>query len=145
MATEAGDRSTEAEQGTRPEHPDHGARKGTLVPKVEGPDTPMPAAATPGAPASPDPARRDPVTREAGSGVGQDQAIPGVSGRLQGLLSKDSPYLARARTGAAQAANRRGLLNSSIASGAGEAAAIDAALPIATADADIASRQRTRP
>ena len=36
-----------------------------------------------------------------------------------------------------------GFLNSSIAAGAGEAAAIDAALPIATADADIASRERS--
>lgn len=68
--------------------------------------------------------------------------IQGVSGRLQGLLSSKSPYLDRARTRAKQYANRRGLLNSSIAAGAGEAAAIDAALPIATADAEIAARER---
>ena len=36
-----------------------------------------------------------------------------------------------------QTANRRGLLNTSMAAGAGEAAAIDAALPIASADANV--------
>jgi hypothetical protein len=58
-----------------------------------------------------------------------------VSGRLDAILGKDNPYITRARAGAAQTANSRGLLNSSIAAGAGEAAAIDAALPIAGADA----------
>ena len=58
-----------------------------------------------------------------------------VAGQLESLLSSGSPYLEQARTGAAQTANARGLLNTSMAAGAGEAAAIDRALPIATADA----------
>ncbi len=58
-----------------------------------------------------------------------------VSKQLAALLSQDSPYITRARTKAAQYANRRGLSNSSMAAGAGEVAAIDAALPIASADA----------
>lgn len=58
-----------------------------------------------------------------------------VAGQMDTLLSAGSPYITRARTSAAQYANRRGLLNSSIAAGAGEAAAIDAALPIASQDA----------
>jgi hypothetical protein len=58
-----------------------------------------------------------------------------VSKQLSALLSKDSPYLTQARTKAMQYANRRGLSNSSMAAGAGEAAAIGAALPIASADA----------
>lgn len=58
-----------------------------------------------------------------------------VEGRLNGLLSQDSNYIKRARTGAAQTANRRGMLNSSMAAGAGEGAAIDRALPIAQQDA----------
>lgn len=58
-----------------------------------------------------------------------------VSGQLERLLSKDSPYLSMARTRASQLANSRGLLNSSIAATAGEAAAIDASLPIAQQDA----------
>lgn len=64
-----------------------------------------------------------------------DAAKETVSGQLDALLAKDSSYVARARAGAAQTANSRGLLNSSMAAGAGEGAAIDAALPIANADA----------
>lgn len=58
-----------------------------------------------------------------------------VAGQLGGLLNQESSYITRARTRAAQTANSRGLLNSSIAAGAGEAVAIDAALPIASQDA----------
>ena len=59
-----------------------------------------------------------------------------VEDRLSGLLGSNSDYLKRAQSKAATYANRRGLLNSSIASGAGTAAAIDAALPIAQQDAN---------
>ena len=55
--------------------------------------------------------------------------------QLQNLLSADNPYVQRARTRAMEYANSRGGLNSSIAAGAGEGAAIDAAMPIAQADA----------
>lgn len=58
-----------------------------------------------------------------------------VSGQLGKLLSKDSDYMTRARTRAAQVSAGRGLLNSSLAASAGESAAIDAALPIAQQDA----------
>ena len=58
-----------------------------------------------------------------------------VAGQMEGLLSEESPYIDRARASSAEAANARGLQNSSIAAGAGEAAAIDAALPIAMQDA----------
>jgi len=58
-----------------------------------------------------------------------------VEGRLAGLLSQNNPYIDRARTEAAQLANRRGMLNTSMAAGAAEGAAIDRALPIAQQDA----------
>jgi hypothetical protein len=58
-----------------------------------------------------------------------------VEDRVTGLLAKDNPYTQVARTGAAQTANSRGLLNSSIAAGAGEEAAIKSVLPIAQQDA----------
>lgn len=58
-----------------------------------------------------------------------------VEGRLSGLLSQNNPYIERARTEAARTANRRGMLNSSMAAGAAEGAAIDRALPIAQQDA----------
>lgn len=65
-----------------------------------------------------------------------NQPTETASGQLNTLLSTGSPYLDLARGAAAQQANSRGLLNSSMAAGAGEAAAIGAALPIATHDAD---------
>ncbi|MCP4471570.1 MAG: hypothetical protein GY815_12965 [Gammaproteobacteria bacterium] len=58
-----------------------------------------------------------------------------VQGRLSGLLSQDSDYIERARTNAKTTANRRGMLNTSMAAGAAEGAAIDRALPIAQQDA----------
>jgi len=66
-----------------------------------------------------------------------DAAKETVSGQLDTLLKSGSPYLERAKAGAMGTANKRGLLNSSIAAGAGEAAAIDASLPIANADANV--------
>lgn len=66
-----------------------------------------------------------------------DASKESVAGQLDAVLAKDSLLMQRARAGAAQTANQRGLLNSSMAAGAGEAAAIDAALPIASADAQI--------
>lgn len=58
-----------------------------------------------------------------------------VAGQLGKLLSSSSDYMSRARSRALQFANDRGLANSSLAATAGEAAAIDAALPIAQQDA----------
>jgi hypothetical protein len=58
-----------------------------------------------------------------------------VASHLQGLLSSDSPYIKSARSSAQQQANQRGLLNSTMAATAGEKAAIESALPIATQDA----------
>jgi hypothetical protein len=59
-----------------------------------------------------------------------------VSEQLNDLLRSDSPYVQQARSRAANQAASRGLLNSSMAAGSGEAAAIAAGLPIATADAN---------
>jgi len=56
--------------------------------------------------------------------------------RMNAILADDSDYLKMARTDAAQGMNQRGLLNSSIAIGAGQAAAIDRAMPLASGDAN---------
>lgn len=64
--------------------------------------------------------------------VSKDQT---VAGQLSSLLASDSPLMQQARTRAMQTAQSRGLLNSSMAASAGEAAMYDAAMPIATADA----------
>jgi len=59
-----------------------------------------------------------------------------VSNQMNGLLASNSPYLTAARTRALQSGARRGLLNSSMTTGASEAAAINAALPIAQGNAN---------
>jgi len=58
-----------------------------------------------------------------------------VQDRLVDLLERDNPYIKSARDRAMEMASQRGLLNSSIAAGAAERAAIEAALPIAQQDA----------
>ena len=58
-----------------------------------------------------------------------------VEDRMAGLLEKGSPYLTAARNRALGTANKRGLLNTTMAAGAGEQAAIESALPIASQDA----------
>ena len=73
----------------------------------------------------------DPETRSI------DAAKETVSGQLDSLLAKDSPLSQRAMAGSVQQSNRRGLVNSSMAAQAGQAALIDAATPIANADANV--------
>jgi hypothetical protein len=58
-----------------------------------------------------------------------------VANQLSGLLAKESPYMTAARSSSQQAANSRGILNSTMAGTAGEKAAIESALPIAQQDA----------
>ena len=58
-----------------------------------------------------------------------------VSGQVQGLIDSNSPLMQQAATRAAQEQNSKGLLNSSMAIGAGQSAVIGAALPIAAQDA----------
>lgn len=58
-----------------------------------------------------------------------------TANKLTGLLATDSKYLTQARQAGTRTANRRGLMNSSIAAGSSEAAAIAAAAPIASQDA----------
>ena len=63
-----------------------------------------------------------------------------VQNQLQGLLASDSPYMQQARLAGERAAASRGALSSSIFAGASQSAAIQAALPIAAADAQTYSR-----
>jgi len=58
-----------------------------------------------------------------------------VEGKVKGLVDTNSPLIQQARTQATQAANRRGLIDSSISVGMGQEAAYKAALPIAQQDA----------
>lgn len=58
-----------------------------------------------------------------------------VQSQVKDIIATNSPLMQQAETRALQKANTRGLLNSSLAVGAGQAAVLDAATPIATADA----------
>jgi len=64
-----------------------------------------------------------------------------VEGRVKGLVDVNNPLMQQARTQGMQTANRRGLLNSSIAGGEAQKAVIDKAVPIATADAQIVNNK----
>ncbi len=64
--------------------------------------------------------------------VDEDQT---VAGQVQKLISENNPLQQQAATRAQQGMNGRGLMNSSMAVQAGQAAMYDAAMPIATADA----------
>lgn len=63
-----------------------------------------------------------------------------VQGQVAGILAADSPLLQQARAASDAQMNRRGLINSSMAIGAGQEAVIKTALPIATQDAQMFGR-----
>ena len=82
-----------------------------------------------------------PSPAPSGAPAAWNQQPDSVAGNLQGLLTGNSTYIQRARQSGLETANRRGLLNSSMAVGAAEGAAYDAALPIAAADAQIGAQK----
>lgn len=65
----------------------------------------------------------------------------GVAGRVASITGQASPLMQTARTRAAQTAQSRGLLNSTLAAQAGEQAVIETATPIANADANLFQQQ----
>ncbi|MBM3492426.1 MAG: hypothetical protein FJX68_18705 [Alphaproteobacteria bacterium] len=87
-------------------------------------------------PAPPTPPRPTEFKAPAAPNVNFDES---AESRLTSMLDSGSPYLERARARAVGFAGRRGLQNSSLAATAGEAAAIDAAAPIALNDSQIAA------
>ena len=96
----------------------------------------------------------DPLA-QAGSGTGASSSAtgaapaststapePNVSERVAQITSSGSPLMQLAATRSAQDANARGLRSSSIAVGAGQAAVIGAATPLAQGDASFALSQK---
>lgn len=67
-----------------------------------------------------------------------------VAKNLTGLLDQNSDYIKQARSQGERAAGKRGLLNSSIAAGSGQSAAISAALPIASQDASTSAAKNAQ-
>lgn len=64
-----------------------------------------------------------------------------VQGQMTSLLDKGGDYMKRAETKGLQIANKRGLLNTDMAISAAHGAAMDAAMPIATQDAQTYNTQ----
>lgn len=58
-----------------------------------------------------------------------------VQGQVKSIIDQNSPLMQQAETRSLQNMNTRGLINSSMAVGAGQAAVLDAAMPIASQDA----------
>ncbi len=110
---------------------------GARPPGIVNGQTPQ-APAAPGtdqfAPQGPAGSTINPVTREVG-------AQETVQGQLDTILKNGNPLLEAAKARAAQAANARGLQNSSMAAQAGEEAIVNTALPIASQDASTYNKQ----
>lgn len=67
--------------------------------------------------------------------IAPSQVDDSVANKVTAITKQDSPLMQAAATEGLKIANRRGLLNSSIAAGASTGAALDRALPIASQDA----------
>ncbi|MBC8438991.1 MAG: hypothetical protein H8D87_04830 [Deltaproteobacteria bacterium] len=76
-----------------------------------------------------------PATDYVPPGVYKPPYADTVEGKLEGILSSGSPYMQAADLKGKEYANSRGLLNSTLAGEATQKAAIEAALPIASQDA----------
>lgn len=85
-----------------------------------------------------------PVSTTPTAGTGTVTANQTVAGQIDQIIAADSPLMQRAATRADQQMNKRGLMNSSMAVGAGQAAVMDAALPIAQADAQTYAASQTQ-
>lgn len=97
---------------------------GLLAQAVGTPTQPLP-------PVDPATAYNQPTTTIAPDVYENDDIVA----QLNRITSQDSDYMKQARTAGLQTANRRGLLNSSIAAGASQAEALRAAAPLAAQNA----------
>ncbi len=124
----------------------------TPLPELAGPPAPGApgaAAATSAAPVLPPPGSANPFADQAKtiSDAGQYTATvtpfnesKGAAARVADIARTDGPLMQLADTRAKQEMNRRGLLNSSMAVGAGQAAVLSAATPLAQTDAQLSQQ-----
>jgi hypothetical protein len=122
----------------------------TPEPPAPPPPAPPPGAQTPGD-AYPGPSAPPPATTPPPSGTTPPATPPaytpapmverdeGVESRVASISAKDSPLMRQAETAGLAQANRRGLLNSSMAVGAAQNEAYKTALPIASQEAQQAA------
>jgi hypothetical protein len=123
----------------------------TPTPQVEETPTPTPApevtpTPTPAPTPAPTPTPAGAVTPGPEGSVHQlnlaeltrrvvDPGTETVEARMKGMLAEGNPFIEGYKQRAYRAANARGMLNGTMAVSAGEEAATNAAMPIATADA----------
>lgn len=105
------------------------------------PATTVQAAATPTATSTVNLAQANAVTpaatqQAAAPVLSVNPATDTVAGQANTIIAADSPLMQRAAAKANEASNAKGLLNSSMAVGAAQGAVMDAATPIAQADAN---------
>ena len=122
--------------------PATGIVSSTMEPAAAEPTTPQVTepvtAAAPVAPAAGE--FKAPEIKPVATQVAPEQET--VEGRLAALTEKGSKYTELARADAMREANTRGLINTTMAAGAGTEAAIRAALPIAQQDAQTYAETR---
>lgn len=107
----------------------------TPIPGLTPTPNPLAPLAPPALP--PTPATPAPAVAPSQWNVTPDQT---VQGQVKNIIDQNSPLMQQADTRSLQNMNTRGLINSSMAVGAGQAALYDAALPIASADASTFAR-----
>ena len=115
-----------------------------LDPNYTNPAAQIPGASliNPSAPAANATATNATATGFQGAQTQVNQPTDTVAGQIAGLIDANSPLMQQAARRANEAANAKGLLNSSIAVGAGQEAVMDRALPIATQDANTYTNTR---
>lgn len=114
--------------------------KKTVQPVTPGAPTAAAPAATPSAPAATPAAPAAPTYAPAKVEV--NPATDTVQGQVTNIIDKNSDIMKLAETRGRQQANSRGLLNSSMAVQAGQAAVLDAAVPMAAQDAATSMRAK---
>lgn len=77
----------------------------------------------------------------AGGAGGTNGTTTTTTDRLNAILGSNSPLMQRAASQGHMLANRRGLLNASMAAGAAQAAMVDAATPLALQEGQVASAE----
>jgi hypothetical protein len=104
-------------------------------------NTPLPTAAGVVSNPAPSAATATPYTGAQATAAKWDvQPNQTVQSQVQDIIKANSPLMQQAETRALQKMNARGLMNSSIAVGAGQSALYDAAMPIAAQDASTYAR-----
>lgn len=120
------------------------ASNNPLDPNYANPAAQIPGSGliNPTAPAGVSTATNAQATGFQGAQTQVNQPTDTVQGQIAGIIDANSPLMQQAQRRAMEQVNSRGLLNSSIAVGAGQEAVMDRAMPIAQQDANTFTNTR---